>query len=259
MAQRKGSRSRAAIPHDILTALQQGSIESATLIESLAIRFSTLMQQVYPALGEAAITRMQQGDHLGITQRMALAANLCGQHFHHDTFAILQRHPSDTIRGWAAFALANDTRFSLHEKLIQMRPLADDPHFGVREWAWLALRPAMAQQIIHAIAILQPWSQDPSENIRRFAIESTRPRGVWSVHIPELKQHPELAETLLNAVMCDSSQYVQKSCGNWLNDAAKSNPTWVIQHCKQWQSDHPDHPTVRWIVRHGLRNLPSSR
>ena len=56
-------------------------------------------------------------------------------------FNLLMRHPSDTVRGWAAYQIAILPDLSLAERLNLIKPLADDSHFGVREWAWLSLRP----------------------------------------------------------------------------------------------------------------------
>jgi len=140
------------------------------------------------------------------------------------------------VRGWAAYALASDAALSLEQKLSGIRVLADDPHFCVREWAWLALRPSISMDIRHSIELFTPWAPDASENIRRFAIEATRPRGVWSKHIVELKDSPQLGKPLLNCVV-DSSRYVQNSCANWLNDAGNPQPLWVTDFCAQWKNN----------------------
>ena len=158
------------------------------------------------------------------------------------------------MRGWAAYALASDAALSLEQKLSGIRVLADDPHFCVREWAWLALRPNISLDIRHSIELLTPWVNDASENIRRFAIEATRPRGVWSKHIAELKDSPQLGEPLLNRVMEDPSRYVQNSCANWLNDAGKTQPLWVTGFCEQWQS-RSQSEALTYVVRRALRNI----
>jgi 3-methyladenine DNA glycosylase AlkC len=101
---------------------------------------------------------------------------------------------------------------------------------------------------------LHDWAGDSSENIRRFAIEITRPRGVWSAHIPALKESPDLAQPLLNQVMNDPARYVQNSCANWLNDAAKSKLPWVQQYCAMWQKKNGSANTA-YIVKRALRSV----
>jgi 3-methyladenine DNA glycosylase AlkC len=119
-----------------------------------------------------------------------------------------------------------------------MRPLADDPHFGVREWAWLALRADIVAAPLQALEYLQPWTQEASPYLRRFACEALRPRGVWATHVALFKQHPEHALPLLEALADDPERYVQDSVGNWLNDAGKTQPQWLRALCARWQYEH---------------------
>jgi 3-methyladenine DNA glycosylase AlkC len=121
----------------------------------------------------------------------------------------------------------------------------------------LAIRPAIAQDIDHSIAVLLPWTADQSANIRRFAIEVTRPRGVWSKHIAKLKSSPSLGECLLDRVMEDGDRYVQDSCANWLNDASKSDPDWVVNYCEKWRQK-TDSKAVSYITRRALRSIHKS-
>ena len=76
----------------------------------------------------------------------------------------------------------------------------------------LALRPHVVKDRMGAISHLVPWVGNPSANIRRFAIEATRPRGVWSAHIPELKSDPKNARPLLNLLMSDLSGELAQRC-----------------------------------------------
>jgi 3-methyladenine DNA glycosylase AlkC len=102
--------------------------------------------------------------------------------------------------------------------------------------------------------LLVPWVKDTDSNIRRCAVEATRPCGVWCKHIPALKETPEPALTILEFVRSDPSNYVQRSVANWLNDASKSRPDWVMNVCKRWQEESPTKET-HWIVKHAIRTL----
>lgn len=254
MATRKGARRRADIPPAILEQLNQGSAQSASLVEALAVDFAVLLGHVAPTLPRAEVQRVEDARQLGITRRMVLLASVLTENLDRDVVVDLRRHASDTVRGWAAYTIGNDREASLSTKLDAIRPLADDAHFCVREWAWLALRDAIASDIHDAVHRLEPWTLAHSANLRRFAIESTRPRGVWARHIAELKAQPEIGRPLLDAVMQDDARYVRDSCANWLNDAAKSRPDWVREYCEGWQA-RASSPAVAYIVRRGLRSL----
>jgi 3-methyladenine DNA glycosylase AlkC len=254
MTKRIGATSRDAIAPTILQQLNQGTIPSASLSELLAVDFAHLMRHGFPSINPGAIDRMHTAANLGITKRMELAATILTEQLGPKEIKGLLLHSSDTVRGWAAYCITVDASLGLEKAIDRVRPLADDPHFGVREWAWLAVRPVVSQDIKKSIDLLMPWAIDPSENIRRFAIEVTRPRGVWSKHIAALKTSPGLGEGLLDRVMEDPSRYVQDSCANWLNDAAKSNADWVVGYCEQWRQ-RSDSQAVGYITRRAMRNV----
>jgi 3-methyladenine DNA glycosylase AlkC len=252
MVTRKGSLKPIDVPIHVLDRLNSGAIETVNLVECLAVDFATLMAQVVPELATVAKSRIQPAD--GITKRMAAAGKLLLEHLGAEGVRDLAAHPSDTVRGWAAYLLAAIPDRSLEQRLNSIRSLADDNHFGVREWSWLAVRPYIAAQIDEAIPLLMPWVSDNSPNIRRFAIEVTRPRGVWCAHIPKLKQHPELGLSLLEPVRADVSRYVRDSASNWLNDAAKSQPEWVKMVCGRWQLESNVSETRKLCTR-ALRSV----
>lgn len=254
MTKRTGARTKDTVDSDVLRQLNDGVLQAATLSEALAVDFSCLLSNVCPGIGEVATRQIKNAEAMGITKRMELAARLLSQHLGGKAFDVLSRHPSDSVRGWAAFNVAFDTCLSLEGKLEKVRQLADDSHFGVREWSWLALRPAISEDISLSMALLLPWADDDSENIRRFSIESTRPRGVWSKHIQELKDAPQLGAPLLDKVMDDPSRYVQNSCANWLNDAAKHDSKWVFEFCEKWRRRN-DSDAVTYVTRRALRNV----
>ena len=246
------SRGVADIAPARLALLNGGSVASATLTEGLAIDFAQLLAAAVPDLGAVRLERMRAQAAAGITKRMALAAQLLLEA--NVDLALLQAHPSDTVRGWACFVVAAQAGWSLPQQVAAMRPLADDGHFGVREWAWLALRPRLAEHLSDAIALLAPWTADPSERVRRFASEALRPRGVWCAHIAQLKEQPQLALPLLQPLRADQAVYVQDSVANWLNDAAKSQPDWVRSLCAQWLLESPNAATQR-ICKRAQRSI----
>ena len=243
----------APIPAERRRALNSGNAAATHLAECLAVDFAALLQVVAPALAPEALQRMQDASGKGITLRMALAAQLlreAGQ----GVPMLWQHHGSDTVRGWACYLIGSDARATLAEKLQQMRTLADDPHFGVREWAWLALRTDIVAAPMQALEYLQPWTQETSPYLRRFACEALRPRGVWATHIVLFKQHPEHASALLEALADDPERYVQDSVGNWLNDAGKTQQQWLRELCTRWQ--HERHSDANaYIRKRALRSL----
>ncbi len=249
---RVGAVRIADIPPAILADLNAGRIESASLAESLAVDFATLLQHVAPRADADRLAAIRA--ERSITRRMPLAAAMLLDALGPDADTQLRAHRSDTVRGWAAYAIALRPRLGLATRLQRIRPLADDPNAGVREWAWLALRPHIASQIAHAIELLRSWTSEESPNLRRFASESTRPRGVWCAHIERLKNEPELGLPILAPLRADPARYVQNSVANWLNDAAKSQPAWVRGLCAEWSSRSATAATV-YVCRRAQRSL----
>ena len=168
--------------------------------------------------------------------------------------AALREHASDSVRGWCAYAVAAVPGIALAERLARVRPFAADAHFGVRELAWLAVRPAIAAEIEAAIALLAKWSEAPDANVRRFASESTRPRGVWCAHIARLKAEPAVGLPVLEPLRADPEKYVRDSVGNWLNDAAKDQPSWVRATCARWTQESRGAETA-YIAKRALRSV----
>lgn len=247
---RKGAARIADIPPEILSGLNAGRLEAATLVENLGTDFSCLLGAVFPDLRQEA-ARIDPKD--GITKRMAAAARILLAAHGAEQVDVLAAHPSDLVRGWGAYLWAGLPDLTIEARIAGMRRFADDPHFGVREWAWLSMRPTIGADPLAAIGCLQGWATDPSANIRRFAVEATRPRGVWSPHIALLKRDPAQGLPLLTPVKADPARYVQDSVANWLNDAWKSAPDWVERLCETWASG-PASDATGYIVKRALRN-----
>lgn len=255
---RTGATRMADVPPALVAQLNAGVVEARTLAESLVVDFGVLLRAVAPDLPPAAHAEMAEASvperRLGILLRMKMAGHFLAQAYGQAVLTRYAQHPSDTVRGWSAFAAMELHEFELSQRLAQIRPLADDPNSGVREWAWMALRPHLAADLPTALAMLEPWVHEPSFRIRRFAVEATRPRGVWAAHLTDLKADPSPGLPLLEPLVADPERYVQDSVANWLNDAAKSRPDWVTELCARWTRTSRAKETA-YIVKRALRSL----
>ena len=196
--------------------LNSGRDESRTLAEILAITHSALLTQVVPEAPEGLVEAAKRADSLGILARMQTMGEALYTHLGHSACLDLADHPVDTVRGWAVFALVSQEKDADVDTLLALvQPVADDPHFGVREWAWMAVRPHL---------------------------------------VPELKKEPERGLPLLEPLRADSSRYVQDSVANWINDAAKTQPAWARELCERWQEESPTPATER-IIKRALRSI----
>ena len=248
-----------SIPTARLTLLNSGQEASSNLAEGLAVDFAVLMAAALPQAPAVALEKMRKAATWGISKRMVLAGEIVLDAVGRQGLKALAGHRSDTVRGWVCYALAFDYGLQnpaepLENLLEAVRPLADDEHFGVREWVWLAVRPHIAARPHQAISHLAGWATAPSERVRRFASESTRPRGVWCAHMNILKEDPSLGLPVLEPLKADPAKYVQDSVGNWLNDAAKSQPQWVRALCDTWLAESPGKATG-YICKRALRSL----
>jgi 3-methyladenine DNA glycosylase AlkC len=210
------------------------------------------------AAGLAQEATQQSFSGYGLVKRMELAGRMVGRYGAFDGGVALQQliaHPSDTVRGFACFAIALHPGLGSADKFMAIRPLAADRHFGVREWAWLSLRPVVVAAPFEAIAQLHRWVFETDANLRRFAVEITRPRGVWAKHIAPLQAEPWHGLPLLEPCCRDESHYVQDSVANWLNDAAKSRPEWVREVCRGWLRNYAGNRACCYIVKRAQRSL----
>lgn len=262
-SKRKGARSTKDIPVEILEQLNRGEIETANLVEWLAVDQRLLLENllisndrtVYLEPILSKINDLEKktvntiNEVIGVTIfKQAVANN------DYEFLDVLANHKADLIRCWATYTIGQDEKLSIAESLSRIQPFAADLHFGVREICWMALRNKIAQNLAESIDILSEWTTSSDDNVRRFATEAIRPRGVWCTHINELKEKPELALPVLERLKADSARYVQDSVGNWLNDASKSQPQFVKELCKRWESENTGKETT-YIVKKALRTI----
>jgi 3-methyladenine DNA glycosylase AlkC len=256
---RKGSRSTKDIPKEILEQLNSGQIETANLVEWLAVdqrlllenllKQSNKLEYLKPILTDVENLKKQTVNTINEAIGTGLLAT-------NDTELLQQisRHSSDAVRCWATYTIGKNPELSLAEMLEQIQPFTADNHFGVREIAWMAVRPKISKNLDESLQILSKWTSSEDANVRRFASEATRPRGVWCEHIETLKQQPELGLTILEPLKSDTAKYVQDSVGNWLNDASKTQPNFVIELCKKWEAESKTKETA-YITKKALRTI----
>ena len=267
MKNRKGAIRMSEIPAEVLHALNQGKLETVNLVEGLAVNNKLLIYNVlkqygrekyyepiesaYDLLPLKTITKVNLSIGLGLLSEIKK---------NQDTafMEILSSHTSDIVRGWASYLVGFDKDLPIEGKLEKIKPFASDTHFGVREFAWMVMRDGIADNLEKSIQILSKWSLSTDPYIRRFASEATRPRGVWCRHIEMLKVKPELALSILEPLKSDPERYVQNSVGNWLNDAAKTKPEWVVILCEDWLIKSPTTVT-KYIVKRGMRSLIATK
>lgn len=260
---RKGARSMKDIPLGILEQLNRGEIETANLVEWLAVDQQFLLKHLlqeqgrldylHPVLAAVHALKKQTINTVNETIGSTLFEQAMQQH-DFSFLKILTAHQSDVVRCWATYTVGRNKQLTINEMLQQIQVFAADKHFGVREISWMAVRSTIAANLDESIAVLTPWTGHSDENIRRFATEATRPRGVWCAHIDILKENPSLALPLLEPLKADPAKYVQDSVGNWLNDASKTAPGFVRALCQAWEVES-DCKETRYIIKKALRTL----
>ncbi|MGY3794701.1 DNA alkylation repair protein [Aquimarina sp. 433] len=257
--QRKGARSTKDLNPEVLEYLNKGLIETANLIEWLAVDQLHLLKLV---LDELDKSNWYDSFYEAVSNQKKPTANsntkVIGATFMQLTndpgiINYLSNHISDIPRCWAA-QYYGATDMSITERLHTIKPFAADRHFGVREVAIFATKEYIIQDLDQSIMILSNWVKNSDENIRRYAVETIRPIGVWTKKIDELKESPEKALSVLEPLKSDPSKYVRDAIGNWLNDASKTQPKWVTKICNQWETESKTKET-KYIVKKGLRSI----
>ncbi|TWT30009.1 DNA alkylation repair protein [Blastopirellula retiformator] len=263
---RKPARRGSEVPADVLRAMNAGQIESRNLVEWLIIDQAKLLKAILPQIGltdaaaqKSLLKEARALSESGIMQRCsgigaAFHQTLGGARESDAIFAAMTQHASDTVRIWAAFADTANPKLTFPQRLKRVRKFAIDPNAGVREIAWMAVRAPASDALIDEVHRLQPWAENKDPFVRRFAIEATRPCGVWCAHLKRLKEDPTPMTELLDACHSDDAKYVQDSVANWLNDASKSQPDWVIKTCDRWTAESKT-PQTKRIVHRALRTL----
>lgn len=236
------------VAKEITDQINAGERESSNLMEFLSADFQILLKNTIPEFRFP-----NQALDVGITKKHKIIAEKLNAQFGFKVFNKLESHKSDILRGLASY-LIGEQNIPFKEKLELSKTLANDSNSGVREWAWIAIRDDFASNLEDNINLIIPWTVSDKDNIRRFASEMSRPRGVWCSHITRLRKDPKIGLRILDPLKSDPAKYVQLSVGNWLNDAGKDHPSWVIDLCVKWKKESETKETEK-ICKRALRNL----
>jgi len=183
---RKGPRSFKDLNPEVITYLNAGVIETANLMEWLAIDQLQLLDIV-----------LEEIDRIDWKDSFFQALETLNKPTANSTTKILGH--------------------TIPELLKVMRPYAADTHFGVREVVIFVTKERLIENLDKAISILRDWISEADENIRRFAVETLRPVGVWVKKIQEFQEDPEKGKPILEPLKSDTSKYVRDAVANWLN------------------------------------------
>ncbi|MEO0573054.1 MAG: DNA alkylation repair protein [Bacteroidota bacterium] len=260
---RKGPRSLKDLNTEVIDYLNTGKIETKNLMEWLATDQLAILEIVLRDLKkEDWFPNFVEAVHAQKKPTANSNTRVIGETFaqlssNGSLYGQLKSHTSDIVRCWACWAesLQHDDVASL---IDGMRDYAADLHFGVREVVIFASKERMAEDLETSIKILSNWTNSKDENIRRFVAEALRPIGVWVKKISEFQEHPEKGLPLVGPLKSDSSKYVRDSVGNWLNDASKSKPDWVIGICHQWKKESPTKETA-YIIKRAMRTIEKTK
>ncbi|WP_299835775.1 DNA alkylation repair protein [uncultured Tenacibaculum sp.] len=256
---RKGARSTKDLKPEVIEFLNKGAVETKNLVEWLAVSQLELLKVVLKALEkeewyidfQKAVEDQKKPTANSNTKVIGYTFGILTKN--EDVFTYLRSHSSDVVRCWACWgeSLHYDTTPDL---LNGMQKYAADSHFGVREVVIFATKERMIDDLDTSINMLSEWTSNTDGNIRRYAVESLRPVGVWTKKIAAFQENPERGLLLLEPLKSDSSKYVRDAVANWLNDASKSQPEWVLNICKRWEKESDTKETA-YIIKRGLRTI----
>lgn len=139
--------------------------------------------------------------------------------------------------------------------------------YGLDHWqtsmdllAWLtrfssaefAIRPFLVRYPATTAQQMLTWSTAENVDVRRLASEGIRPRLPWGLRLTQYVADPTPIFAILNNLITDESDYVQKSVANNLNDISKDHPDQVLAFA---QTNWDRTSQTNWMLTRGLRTL----
>ncbi len=142
MTKRKGARSTKDIPSDILQQLNLGQIETANLVEWLAVDQRILLENLLkqnnrleylqPIIAKINQLKKQTVNTINETIGTTLfELTTCNKD--QEFLDSIAKHNADLVRCWATYTIGKNKELNVAETLQQIQAFAADKHFGVRE------------------------------------------------------------------------------------------------------------------------------
>jgi 3-methyladenine DNA glycosylase AlkC len=217
----------------------------------------------YPAVDWDRLTRLLDGNGFfdaGMQQQVRIMAQtvvgmLPDGQFRSRVIPTLAASKDEKIRGVAAFAVPVIYRGDQKSQIRELYLTGALEGTWPRELSATILHNLIIDYGVAAIkAEVREWTADPDPAVRRLVAESFRPRGVMLAHIAELKDDPSPLHDLLQPLLDDESDYVQKAVANNLNDISKDNPSVLLRWAQEWMTP-PVSAERGWIMNRALRSL----
>lgn len=219
-------------------------------------RFGAAIQAVYPKFDTARFVDglvKAKFDQLELKARIALIASHLRPLFPKDYGAsvnILVK-VAPTANGFQNWILTSFVdQFGMDDLPNSVRAMEELTKHGSAEFT---IRPFIVKYQDQMLKVIHRWAKDENEHLRRLAAEGTRPRGVWTIHLPAFRKDPRPVIEVLERLKADDSLYVRKAVANNLNDISKDHPDIVLKTALNWMKAND--ARTNWILKRACRSL----
>lgn len=169
--------------------------------------------------------------------------------------SVLTASPNEKIRAYAAGAALAFHGDDPKKCTTALYKVGTRPGTWPQEKGQMALKKLMMRHgVNNVLPHCRHWLDDKNDAARRMLIEALRPLGVWTGHLMELRNNPQVLKPLLESVLDDPSPYVRKAAANCLNDTSKDNPSIALNWVRTWKRKKPSKGR-NFIIRQGMRTL----
>ena len=173
---RKGARSTKDIPPDILAQLSRGELETANLVEWLAVDQRLLLENVLSEAGKTnylspILARIEQLPKQTVnTINEAIGTGLLEQataHNDNELLPLLATHTADLVRCWATYTIGKNPELGLPI----LEPLKSDPVKYVRDSVGNWLNDASKTRPDFVRELCKQWQHESDTKETRYIVK----------------------------------------------------------------------------------------